>query len=108
MHDIFNLNDQIALITGGGSGIGFGIAEQMILVGARVVITGRAGDKLKIAKSKLGDNCFAFISDVTEKEKHHSLILDIENNIGPISILVNNAGVHCKKTSIETTDMKFQ
>jgi NAD(P)-dependent dehydrogenase (short-subunit alcohol dehydrogenase family) len=108
MPDIFNLNGQTALITGGGSGIGFGIAEQMILVGAKVVISGRSKDKLNSVKSKLGNNCFAFASDVTEKEKHQGLILNIENNIGPISILVNNAGVHCKKASIETTDMEFQ
>lgn len=108
MNNIFNLNGQIALVTGGGSGIGFGIAEQMILVGAKVVITGRNRDKLNSAKSKLGDNCFAFVSDVTEKENHHALILNIENSVGPVSILVNNAGIHCKKPAIETTDVEFQ
>ncbi|MGN6196481.1 MAG: SDR family NAD(P)-dependent oxidoreductase [Ginsengibacter sp.] len=108
MPDICNLNGQLALITGGGSGIGFGIAEQMTLAGAQVVITGRSKDTLDKAKNKLGENCFAFVSDVREKESHHALILEIENSIGPISILVNNAGVHCKKPSIETTDQEFQ
>lgn len=108
MNDIFNLNNKIALITGGGSGIGFGIAEQMIFAGAKVVITGRSEDKLLISKNKLGANCFMYVNDVTEKEKHRDLIVDIENNIGPISILINNAGMHCKKNSIETTDEEFQ
>lgn len=108
MNDIFNLKNKIALITGGGSGIGFGIAEQMILAGAKVVITGRTEDKLLMSKNKLGKNCFMYVNDVTQKKKHGDLILHIENNIGPISILVNNAGTHCKKPSIETTDEEFQ
>ncbi len=108
MNDIFNLKNKIALITGGGSGIGFGIAEQMILAGAKVVITGRTEDKLLMSKNKLGKNCFMYVNDVTQKKKHGDLILNIENNIGPISILVNNAGTHCKKPSIETTDEEFQ
>lgn len=108
MNDIFNLNNKIALITGGGSGIGFGIAKQMILAGAKVVITGRTKDKLLMSKNKLGKNCFMYVNDVTQKKKHGDLILNIENNIGPISILVNNAGTHCKKPSIETTDEEFQ
>jgi gluconate 5-dehydrogenase len=108
MKHIFDLNGQIALITGGGSGIGFGIAEQMIQLGAKVVITGRSQDKLEVAKIKLGKNCFTYASDVTKKEKHGGLILNIENHIGAISILVNNAGIHCKKPSIETTDREFQ
>lgn len=108
MNGIFNLNNQIALITGGGSGIGFGIAEQMILAGAKVVLTGRLEDKLLISKNKLGSNCFIYVNDVTEKGKLSGLIADIESNIGPISILVNNAGIHCKKSSIETTDEEFQ
>jgi gluconate 5-dehydrogenase len=49
-----------------------------------------------------------YVNDVTQKKKHGDLILNIENNIGPISILVNNAGTHCKKPSIETTDEEFQ
>ena len=108
MNDIFNLKNKIALITGGGSGIGFGIAEQMILAGAKVAITGRTEDKLLMSKNKLGKNCFMYVNDVTQKKKHGDLILNIENNIGPISILVNNAGTHCKKPSIETTDEEFQ
>jgi gluconate 5-dehydrogenase len=108
MKGILNLYNQLALITGGGSGIGFGIAEQMILAGAKVVITGRSQDKLDAAKRKLGKNCFAYANDVREMEKHGVLVLNIENQIGPISILVNNAGIHCKKPSIETTDIEFQ
>ena len=59
-------------------------------------------------KSKLGANCHTYVNDVTKKDKHISLLEDIESNIGAIDILVNNAGRHCKKPSIETTDEEFQ
>jgi NAD(P)-dependent dehydrogenase (short-subunit alcohol dehydrogenase family) len=108
MKSIIDLNGEIALITGGGSGIGFAIAEQMIEAGAKVAITGRDKEKLQIAKDQLGGNCFAYVSDVTEKEKHAGLITGIEREIGCITILVNNAGLHCKKPSVETSDAEFQ
>ena len=108
MEQINNLKNKVALVTGGGTGIGLGIAQQFIKLGAKVAITGRSTDILSAARNTLGTNCFSYVNDVTEKEKHEFLIADIEVNIGPIDILVNNAGKHCKKPSIETTDDEFQ
>jgi gluconate 5-dehydrogenase len=90
----------VALITGGGSGIGLGIAAAYIALGAKVAITGRNITKLESAKLSLGDRCFIYVNDVTEKDTH-------EKEIGPIEILVNNAGIHNKKPSIEVTDAEF-
>ncbi len=108
MKHIFDLTDKVALITGGAAGIGFGIAEQFIDLGAKVVITDLFQDKLDEAKSILGGNCYTYVNNVTKKELHESLIEDIQSKIGPLDILVNNAGRHCKKPSIETTDEEFQ
>lgn len=104
---MINLKGEIALITGGGSGIGFGIAEELIGLGAKVILTGRSINKLEKAKSDLGDNCFFYVNDVTDKERLPALVEDIENRIGPVSILVNNAGRQIKKPSLDISDAEF-
>ena len=66
----FELNNKVALVTGGGSGIGLAIAAQYIALGAKVAITGRNIEKLQAAKLELGDNCFIYVNDVTQKDTH--------------------------------------
>jgi gluconate 5-dehydrogenase len=78
MEHIFDLSGKVALVTGGGTGIGFGIANQFVKLGAKVVITGRSREILQTAKNSLGRNCFFYVNDVTQKEKHVALIEDIE------------------------------
>ena len=108
MGNIFNLTNKVALVTGGGSGIGLGIARQFIHSGAKVVITGRNPEKLQEARNELGENCFVIQNDVTDKSSHPALIRQIENEIGPIDVLVNNAGMHSKVSSLEMEDDAFQ
>jgi NAD(P)-dependent dehydrogenase (short-subunit alcohol dehydrogenase family) len=108
MKHIFDLEGKVALVTGGSEGIGYGIAEQFIGLGARVVITGRTEEKLNAAKEKLGGSCYTGVNNVTEEDTHPGLIDRIEKEIGPLSILVNNAGRHLKKPSLEVTDSEFQ
>ena len=108
MNKTYELHNKVALITGGGSGIGLGIAGHFISLGAKVAITGRNMSKLQNAKQELGDNCFIYGNDITQKDLHETLVETIEKEIGPIEILVNNAGIHQKKASIEVTDAEFQ
>lgn len=108
MKNIFDLTGKVALITGGAAGIGLGIAKQFINQGARVVITDLFQEKLDEAKQVLGENCYTIVNDVTQKDEHKKMIHYIEQHIGPLEILVNNAGRHCKKPSVETTDAEFQ
>ncbi len=105
---MINLNNKVALITGGSSGIGLGIAKLFIELGAKVVITGLTEYKLVDAKRLLGENCYIYVNDVAQKELHADFIKELEKKVGPIDILVNNAGRHCKKPSLETTDEDFQ
>ena len=107
-HNYFRLDRKVALITGGGSGIGLGIAEQFVALGATVVITGRTEDRLEKAVATLGEAAHHVVNDITDKPGHGPLIEYVENEIGPISILVNNAGKHLKKMSVETTVEEFQ
>jgi NAD(P)-dependent dehydrogenase (short-subunit alcohol dehydrogenase family) len=107
MLDIFSLQNKIALITGGGSGIGFDIAKCMIAAGAQVVITGRREEPLKESVKILGERAHYIVNDVTELSKLDSLVTEIEQKFGSIDILVNNAGINMKKPALEVTDEDF-
>ena len=74
------------MITGGATGIGFAIAEQMYDAGANIVIAGRREGKLKEAAAKLGDRCSWYVFDVTETDKHEAFIQKLEEK-APIDIL---------------------
>lgn len=105
---VFSLQDKTALITGGGSGIGFFIASCMAEAGAQVVITGRREEVLKDAVAKLGQNVHYLINDITELERLDALVDEIETRFGPIDILVNNAGINMKKPALEVSDDDFK
>lgn len=104
---VFSLEGKLALITGGGSGIGFDIARCMVLAGADVVITGRREQPLRDAVDTLGEKGHYVVNDVTERELLEDLVATIEATYGPIDILVNNAGINMKKPALEVTDDDF-
>ena len=103
----FSLTGKLALITGGGSGIGFDIARCMVEAGGRVVITGRREEPLREAVELLGEQAYYRVNDVTARESLNELVERIETTIGPIDILVNNAGINMKKPALEVTDEDF-
>jgi NAD(P)-dependent dehydrogenase (short-subunit alcohol dehydrogenase family) len=107
IQNIFSLEGKVALITGGGSGIGFYIAQCMIQAGAKVVITGRREVVLQEAVASLGPNSSYFVNDVTDLKSIPALIADIEAKTGDIDILINNAGINMKKHAVEVTDEDF-
>ncbi|WP_111708973.1 SDR family NAD(P)-dependent oxidoreductase [Lutibacter citreus] len=106
--EVFSLENKIALITGGGTGIGLGIAKAYHEAGATVVITGRRKQVLKDAVAELGDNVHYRVNDITNKKEIPNLVKDIETNIGPIEVLINNAGIHYKGMAQETSDEDFE
>jgi NAD(P)-dependent dehydrogenase (short-subunit alcohol dehydrogenase family) len=105
--NVFSLKGKLALITGGGSGIGFEIAKCMIAAGAKVVITGRRENALVEAVEILGQNANYFANDVTVLSELDNMVNQIEIAHGPIDILVNNAGINMKKPALEVTDEDF-
>ena len=107
MGNPFSMEGQVALVTGGGSGLGYGIAKCFAEAGAKVVIAGRRADVLEDAARSLGENCTARVFDVTAKSRAGELVADIEKNVGPLTTLVNCAGAHLKKIATETTDEEF-
>jgi NAD(P)-dependent dehydrogenase (short-subunit alcohol dehydrogenase family) len=104
---VFSLEGKLALITGGGSGIGFYIAQCMVQAGARVVLTGRRESALQEAANTLGANASYFVNDITQLSTIPALVEAIENKCGPIDVLVNNAGINMKKFAVEVTDEDF-
>jgi gluconate 5-dehydrogenase len=104
----FDLTGETALITGGGTGLGFGMAKCLARVGAKVVLVGRRKDELAKACAEIGANAFPLVGDVTKLETAPALVDQAEKLAGPVSILINNAGVHLKKLAIETSDADFE
>lgn len=85
---------KVALVTGGGSGIGYAIAKQLLQLGATVIISSRKEDRLKSAVEKLAEygHVRYAILDIREAEQIEQLALNIKDNEGKLDILVNNAG----------------
>lgn len=82
-----------AVVTGGGSGIGLGMAELLVDGGARVVITGRSQDTLDAAREKLGENAVAVRGDVSSTADLDELADRVKNDLGTLDALFVNAGV---------------
>jgi NAD(P)-dependent dehydrogenase (short-subunit alcohol dehydrogenase family) len=106
--EAFSLKNEVALITGGGTGIGFAMAQAMHAAGARVVLVGRREAELKSAVATLGDRASYATHDVTDFAGAEALVARVAQEAGPITILVNNAGIHLKKPAIETSTEEFQ
>lgn len=106
-HNVFSLEGQTAIITGGATGLGFAIAECVSSAGAKVIIVGRKPEnELKEACSKI-ENAVYYQFDVTDIKNSQDLVNKIIEEQGKIDILVNNAGVHCKKPVEEMTMEDF-
>ncbi len=99
---------RIAIITGGGSGIGLAIAEKFVKQGYNTIIIGRDQQKLETARAVLGQNCFPVQLDLDQLEKIPGLVQSIINDHGQIHVLVNNAGINMKKEFTEVSDADFQ
>lgn len=101
-------NKKVALITGGGSGLGYAIAAQLVKDGITTIIAGRDAAKLQQAQEQLGSICFARTCDVTNLASLPTFITALIEEFGQIDILVNNAGINQKKEFTEVTDAEFQ
>ena len=107
-HNPFSLSGKLALVTGGGTGLGLGIAAAFIQAGARVVITGRREDVLQNACRQLGPMASCHVNDIADLASIPVLVETIERQQGLIDILVNNAGINLKKHTLEVSDEEFQ
>lgn len=88
-----NLNQKIAVITGGSTGIGLATAHRFIADGAQVVITGRNEETLELALAELGNRATGIRGDVANLEDLDRLFAQVQQQFGHIDVLFANAGI---------------
>src|ERR1051325_10111349 len=102
------VNQAIAIVTGGGSGIGLAIAKKFSENNIYTIVIGRDKTKLAAAEKMLGTNGKVIQLDLTKLEDIPALVKSIHDEYGHIDILVNNAGINQKKEFTQVTDDEFQ
>jgi NADP-dependent 3-hydroxy acid dehydrogenase YdfG len=95
---------KVVAITGGARGIGKCTAQALIRRGARVAIGDLDLDLAEQAAAELGGNCVAFELDVTDRESFSRFLDSAESELGPIDVVINNAGIMPIGPFIEETD----
>lgn len=104
----YSLEGKTALVTGGGSGLGFAIASCFIQSGARVMIVGQTESKLVSASQELGENASYAVANINDGRRIDDLIDEVGAEFGGLDILVNNAGNHVKKSYDDMSMDEFQ
>lgn len=101
------LDGQVALITGGNSGIGLAAAKLFAAEGAQVVITGRRQKAVQEAAEKIGFGALGLQGDVGHLAHHEALAGEIARRFGALDIYVANAGVNIIKNSANVTEADY-
>jgi 2-dehydro-3-deoxy-D-gluconate 5-dehydrogenase len=106
---MFDLTGKVAIVTGGASGIGFGIAKGLLQAGARVVLIGRDAARGANALKALdaNENAIFIAADVTVREQCFDAIAQTEAHFGSVNILVNNAGMNIRRDAEQYTQAEW-
>ena len=106
-----DLRDRVALVTGSSSGLGLAAAIALAHRGARLAVNSRGGDRLAAAQRQLaatGAEVIAVAADVSRFEELEELVSSVEEQLGPIDILVANGGGPRAKPAVELDDVDWQ
>lgn len=96
---------KVAIVTGGGSGIGLETARQLVAEGAKVVINGRRSEVLDDAVRMLGqDHAAAVAGDISLPDTANGLVEAAVGRFGGVDILINNAGVFKPRPFLEISE----
>src|SRR3982750_2198475 len=100
MSDLFDISAETILITGASQGLGRQFARVLAAHGAAVVLAARQADKLKSLQDEItgkGGRAFAVQMDVTDNASIAQAFDAAETALGPVSVLINNAGIAVEK-----------
>ncbi len=96
MSSLFDVSDRVVLITGSSRGLGLAFAQGFAQAGARVVVNGTRPETVEPAVKSLkeaGGQAVGYPFDVTDPESVSGAVARIEDKVGPIDVLINNAGI---------------
>lgn len=109
-HD-FDLSGRIALVTGGGGGLGLAMATGLARHGAHVLLVGRNAAKLNQAAASLRDaglSAEPLACDLLDRPATESMVASAEDRHGRIDILINNAGIQHRQPALEVEDPDWE
>jgi 3-hydroxybutyrate dehydrogenase len=98
------LNGKIALITGGGRGIGRAIALALAREGVHIAVAARTAEQVEHVAAEIGERAVAVTCDVSDPESVTRMFTQTRERLGDVDILVNNAGIAESATLVNTTD----
>ena len=88
-----DIEGKVVLVTGGGGGIGAGIAEAFVEKGARVAVSDVNLDYARQEAKRIGGGTIALAHDVTSPESWAGVKAEVESRLGPVDVVCNNAGI---------------
>lgn len=100
----YDLNSRTAIVTGGAQGIGFAVAKRFVESGAKVALLDLDGDLLAQATAELGANAIGKKADITNLADLERVHAEVEAELGPVSILVNSAGIAGSNATVQDYD----
>jgi NAD(P)-dependent dehydrogenase (short-subunit alcohol dehydrogenase family) len=104
--DAFRLDGKVAVVTGGHRGIGLALARALGEAGARVAVAARDPDAAQAAAAGVG--AVAVRADVTEPASVQVMLERVTSELGPVDVLVNNAGVCFHRPALEVRDEEWR
>lgn len=109
--DRFRLDGKVALVTGGSRGLGMAFARALAEAGADVAVTARDPLRARAAVEgieSVGRRAIAVDADMTDAAQIAALVERVSNELGPIDVLVNNAGISEGAPALEVTEEAWQ
>ena len=104
-----SLKDKVALVTGGGRGVGKAVALAYAHEGVKLVICARTASEIEQSAGEirqLGTECLGLVCDVSVEDSVATLVKDLEDHFGRVDILVNNAGVMTRPASLVELEVR--
>ncbi len=101
------LENHVALVTGGGRGIGKAIAKRLYTEGAKLAICGTTLDVLQNAAKEIGADVLPIVCDVSQSDHVEAMVRQIRQQFGKVDILVNNAAIMIRHIGIQRASRAF-